>query len=94
MQIRISGSRENFLLKCFVDEYDEKIRKYKERCFFIQLVDDHLFIVDNSGNPMKIKRYNPYYPSDKTLIEHKREIASKAGGRNYPGICIPLKETP
>lgn len=55
MRIKIN-EKEDFLLTIFIDEWDEKKKRYKEKDFFIQVKNGFLCITDNACSTMRYKR--------------------------------------
>lgn len=48
MIISQSESRDDFILRCFIDDYDEKREKFKQVDLCIWRIEHYLFILSNS----------------------------------------------
>ncbi len=95
MIIRQSESGDDFILRCFIDDYDEKRKKYKEVDLCIWRIEHYLFILSNS------MRKGLYFINGDLIRDPKKYITirnqlmklTKNKVKNASVIIIDLKKS-
>lgn len=96
MIISQSGSKDDFILRCFIDDYDEKRKKFKRVDLCVWRIEHYLFILNNTS----VGRKGLYFKNGNLIRDPKKRLTirnqlmnlTKNKMENASVIIIDLKE--